>query len=87
MINGETGEDPKAWHLIFCYKDDGQFKNKTHTVCHGYTKYDFPWELLESTHAGDKPDSVKRRYSKGASVWPGPEELDKAPEIGYDHFL
>ncbi|KAJ5642291.1 hypothetical protein N7490_006291 [Penicillium lividum] len=85
-INGQTGEDPKGWHLTFCYKDDQQLINKTHTACHGYTSDEYSWELLESTHAGDKPDSVKRRYSRNANVWPGPEELDEAPEIGYSHI-
>ena len=85
-INGKTGEDPKGWHLTFCYKDDEQLKNNTHTACHGYTKDEFSWELLESTHAGDKPDTLKRRYSKNAGVWPGPEELDEATDIGYGHF-
>ncbi|KAJ5240308.1 uncharacterized protein N7469_001899 [Penicillium citrinum] len=86
-INGQTGEDPKGWHLTFCYKDDKQLINNTHTACHGYTKDETSWELLESTHAGDKPDSVKRRFSRNSNVWPEPEELDEAPEIGYGHFL
>ena len=86
-INGQTGDDPKGWHLTFCYKDEQQLANNTHTACHGYTKDESSWELLESTHAGDKPDSVKRRHSKNASVWPDPGELDEAPEIGYGHFL
>ncbi|OJJ43520.1 hypothetical protein ASPZODRAFT_161467 [Penicilliopsis zonata CBS 506.65] len=85
-INGKTGEDPKGWHLTFCYKDNKQLINNTHTACHGYTKDEFSWELIESTHAGDKPDSVKRRFAKKSSVWPGPAELDEAPEIGYGHF-
>lgn len=74
-------------HLTFCYKDGEQLKNNIHTACHGYTKDELSWELLESAHAGDKPDAVKRRYSKSTSIWPGAEELDEAPEIGYGHFL
>ncbi|PYI11410.1 hypothetical protein BO78DRAFT_457814 [Aspergillus sclerotiicarbonarius CBS 121057] len=86
-INGKTKKDPKGWHLTFCYKDAEQLKSNTHTACHGYTKDKHSWELLKSTHTGDKPDSAKRRYARKASVWPGPEELDEAPEIRYGHLL
>ncbi|KAJ5146535.1 uncharacterized protein N7515_001099 [Penicillium bovifimosum] len=86
-IKGKTVLDPKGWHLTFCYKDARQLRRKTHTACHGYAKDAFSWDLVESTHAGRKPDSVKARNSKYSSVWPGPEELDEAPYVRYSQYL
>ncbi|KAJ9212605.1 hypothetical protein DTO166G4_5824 [Paecilomyces variotii] len=42
------------------------------------------WELVKSTHAGVKSDSVLRR--NGKAVWPAENELEAAPETGYGHL-
>ena len=37
-----------------------------------------------ATHAGEKVDSWEK--GSGNVVWPSEDELDEAPEIGYQHF-
>ncbi|EDP50770.1 hypothetical protein KXV70_001074 [Aspergillus fumigatus] len=83
-INGTHQEDPNGWHLTFCYKDSTQLANGCHTACHGYTPGKDVWELVKSTHAGVKSDSVLKR--NGKPVWPAENELEVAPEIGYGHL-
>ncbi|OJJ51294.1 hypothetical protein ASPZODRAFT_12132 [Penicilliopsis zonata CBS 506.65] len=83
-INGRHQEDPNGWHLTFCYKDQEQLKSNVHTACHGYTPGKDVWQLVKSTHAGTKPDSVLKM--NGKPVWPSEDELEVAPEIGYGHI-
>ncbi|KAK2737610.1 hypothetical protein FQN55_000966 [Onygenales sp. PD_40] len=83
-MNGEHQEDPNGWHLTFCYKDQEQLTNNVHTACHGYTPGKDNWQLVKSTHAGTKLDSVLKR--NGKPVWPSASELEVAPEVGYGHI-
>ena len=83
-INGIYQKDPKGWHVTFCYKDQNQIESKTHSACHGYVPSKDSFELVTSTHEGEKPDSTLKR--NGQSVWPSEDELELAPEIGYSHL-
>ncbi|KEZ43388.1 hypothetical protein SAPIO_CDS4557 [Scedosporium apiospermum] len=82
---GRRIKDPKGWHVTICYKDSNQVLGGTHVACHAYTPGKNIFELVESTHAGEKSDDVLRARNQ-KPVWPDTEELAEAPEIGYGHL-
>ncbi|GAW18760.1 hypothetical protein ANO14919_082420 [Xylariales sp. No.14919] len=84
-VNGKNAKDPSGWHVTLCYKDKEQLESGSHVACHAYTAGKDIWDLVESTHAGEKSDDTPRRHNK-KPVWPSWDELEEAPEIGYGHL-
>ncbi|KAH6615503.1 hypothetical protein B0J18DRAFT_437468 [Chaetomium sp. MPI-SDFR-AT-0129] len=70
--------------LTFSYKDKQQLDRGTHVASHSYVLDKDTLELIEATHAEEKPDSTRKKGGK--AVWPASEELWEGPEIGYSHL-
>ncbi|POR37539.1 hypothetical protein TPAR_02266 [Tolypocladium paradoxum] len=85
-INGVRQQDPKGLHVTLCYKDNEQLQKGTHIACHGYVNDEESMSFREATHAGEKPDSTKKKNKNRTAVWPSEDKLYAAPEIGYGHW-
>jgi hypothetical protein len=85
-INGIHQPDPEGLHVTLCYKDDEQLSKGTHIACHGYVTDEETMAFREATHAGEKPDSTKKKSKGRTAVWPSEDQLYAAPEIGYGHL-
>ncbi|KAI0399363.1 hypothetical protein F4802DRAFT_610950 [Xylaria palmicola] len=83
-IKGIRQKDPKGDHVTFSYKTQDHLGREVHVACHGYIKNRETLELREATHAPAKPDSIPN--GRGNPIWPSPEDLWEAPEVGYGHM-
>ncbi|KAK1234536.1 hypothetical protein PQX77_002259 [Marasmius sp. AFHP31] len=78
---GNHIKDPNGWHLTFCYKNEIQVANNTHTACHGYIPSKTDFTFVKATHAGQKADATLKRNGK-----PAASDLEEAPDVGYSHL-
>ncbi|KAK3937193.1 hypothetical protein QBC46DRAFT_17124 [Diplogelasinospora grovesii] len=85
-INGVRQQDPKGLHVTLCYKGDEQLQKGTHIACHGYVNDEESMSFREATHAGEKPDSTKKKNKNRTAVWPSDDKLYAAEDIGYSHL-
>ncbi|RMZ79732.1 hypothetical protein DV738_g3262, partial [Chaetothyriales sp. CBS 135597] len=83
-INGRYQKDPLGAHVTFSYKSRDHLGRETHVTAHGYVKDRKTLEFRESTHMEEKSDSIL--LGSGKYVWPGPEDLWEAPDVGYSHM-